>query len=181
MHGTDPGVIGRFVVVTRTYDRWMDPVRWLTPEQLRAWIRFEAVVELMPTVLDSQLQRDAQLTHFEYLTMAKLSESPDRLLRMSELAATTNSTLPRLSHVVSRLEARGFVERLPCPSDRRATNAHLTEAGWQKVVASAPGHVETVRAHVVDLLTDEQMTQLDDIMQALLHKLDPENTLRRRP
>lgn len=159
----------------------MEKTRWLTPEQLRAWIRLEAVMELLPAVLDSQLQRDAQLTHFEYLVLAKLSESPERVLRMTALAATTNSTLPRLSHVVSRLEARGFVERVPCPGDRRATNAHLTETGWQKVVATAPGHVENVRAHVIDALSDVQLGQLDDIMQAMLQKLDPENTLRRLP
>ena len=159
----------------------MDRVEWLTPEQLRAWIRFESVVELLPAVLDSQLHRDAQLTHFEYLVMAKLSESPDHVLRMTALAATTNSTLPRLSHVVSRLEARGYVERVPCPSDRRATNAHLTESGWAKVVESAPGHLRTVREHVIDLLSDEQVGQLDDIMAMLLQKLDPDNSLRRLP
>ncbi|SDZ25702.1 MarR family winged helix-turn-helix transcriptional regulator [Herbiconiux ginsengi] len=159
----------------------METPRWLTPEQLRAWIRLESVVELLPTVLDSQLQRDAHLTHFEYLVLAKLSEAPEHLLRMTHLAATTNSTLPRLSHVVSRLEARGYVERLPCEGDRRATNAHLTDEGWQKVVATAPGHVENVRSHVIDLLSDEQVEQLDEIMAALLQKLDPQNSLRRLP
>jgi DNA-binding MarR family transcriptional regulator len=159
----------------------MDGVRWLTEEQLRAWIRLEAVVELLPAVLDSQLQRDAQLTHFEYLVMAKLSETEGRLLRMTALAATTNSTLPRLSHVVSRLEARGYLERLPCPGDRRATNAHLTDAGLEKVVATAPGHVQNVREHVIDALSPEQVTQLDGIMESLLVRLDPENTLRRLP
>jgi len=159
----------------------MEKTRWLTPEQLRAWIRLEAVVELLPAALDSQLQRDAQLTHFDYIVLAKLSEEPERTLRMTALAATTNSTLPRLSHVVSRLEARGFVERLPCPGDRRATNAHLTEAGWEKVVATAPGHVTNVRDLVIDALSDEQVGQLDAIMEALLQKLDPENTLRRLP
>ena len=159
----------------------MDGARWLTAEQLRAWIRLEAVVELMPAVLDSQLQRDAQLTHFEYIVLAKLSETDGRVLRMTALAATTNSSLPRLSHVVSRLEARGFVERLPCPGDRRATNAHLTDAGFEKVVATAPGHVENVREHVIDALTPEQVTQLDTIMEALLQRIDPENTLRSLP
>jgi DNA-binding MarR family transcriptional regulator len=159
----------------------MDGARWLTAEQLQAWIRLEAVVELLPAVLDSQLQHDAQLTHFEYLVLAKLSESPDHVLRMTALAAATNSTLPRLSHVVSRLESRGFIERTPCPADRRATNAHLTEAGWQKVVATAPSHVENVREHVFDLLSDEQVGQLDSIMQALLQKLDPRNSLGRLP
>lgn len=159
----------------------MDGARWLTAEQLRAWIRLEAVVELMPAVLDSQLQRDAQLTHFEYIVLAKLSETDGRVLRMTALAATTSSTLPRLSHVVSRLENRGYVERLPCPGDRRATNAHLTDAGFEKVVATAPGHVENVREHVIDALTPEQVAQLDTIMEALLLRIDPENTLRRLP
>ncbi|MFB2582383.1 MarR family winged helix-turn-helix transcriptional regulator [Herbiconiux sp. P15] len=157
----------------------MDGVRWLTADQLRAWIRLEAVVELLPAVLDSQLQRDAQLTHFEYLVMATLSESEGHLLRMGALAAGTNSSLPRLSHVVSRLEGRGYVERLPCPGDRRATNAHLTEAGWAKVVETAPGHVENVREHVIDALSPEQVTQLDGIMQSLLTRLDPDNALGR--
>lgn len=159
----------------------METPPWLTPDQLRAWIRFESVVELLPPVLDSQLQHDAQLTHFEYLVLAKLSEEPDHVLRMTHLAAVTNATLPRLSHVVSRLESRGFVERVPCQQDRRATNARLTDEGWQKVVATAPGHVNTVRAHVIDLLTEEQTAQLDEIMKTLLHKLDPQNTLRRLP
>lgn len=159
----------------------MDGARWLTGEQLRAWIRLEAVVELLPAVLDSQLQRDAQLTHFEYIVLAKLSETEGRVLRMTALAATTNSTLPRLSHVVSRLESRGYVERLPCPGDRRATNAHLTEAGYEKVVDTAPGHVENVRQHVIDALTPEQVSQLDTIMETLLERIDPENTLRRLP
>jgi len=157
----------------------MDAVRWLTPEQLRSWIRFEAVIELMPAALDSQLQHDAQLTHFEYVVLSRLSEAPERVMRMTELAVTTNATPPRLSHVVTRLESRGFVERIPCPGDRRATNAHLTEAGWQKVVATAPGHVQTVRDHVVDLLSDEQLDQLGVIMETLLQKLDPGNSLKR--
>jgi len=159
----------------------MEETRWLTPDQLRAWIRLEAVVELLPAALDSQLQRDAQLTHFDYIVLAKLSEEPERTLRMTALAATTNSTLPRLSHVVSRLETRGFVERLPCPEDRRATNAHLTDVGWEKVVATAPGHVKNVRDLVIDVLSDDQLAQLDTIMEAVLLKLDPENTLRRLP
>jgi Transcriptional regulators len=98
--------------------------------------------------------------HFEYFTLAMLSEAPDRTLRMTELARQTNATLPRLSHVVGRLADRGFIERFPCPEDRRATNARLTDAGWAKVQDAAPGHVATVRQHVVDALTCEQVTQL---------------------
>jgi DNA-binding MarR family transcriptional regulator len=156
----------------------MTETRWLTPEQLRAWKKFVAVVEILPGVLDSQLQRDAEVTHFEYFTMAMLSEAPGRTLRMTSLASATNSTLPRLSHVVSRLEKRGYVDRAPCPDDRRATNATLTEAGWQKVVATAPGHVDTVRENVIDPLSAADIADLDRIMGGLLRTLDPENRFR---
>ena len=156
----------------------MTATRWLTPAQLRAWKKFVAVVEILPGTLDGQLQRDADVTHFEYFTMAMLSEAPDRTLRMTSLASATNSTLPRLSHVVSRLEKRGYVGRAPCPEDRRATNATLTEQGWQKVVATAPGHVDTVRENVIEPLTAADIADLDRIMGKMLRTLDPENRFR---
>src|SRR5690349_18794233 len=118
---------------------------WLDDAQLAAWVKLVAVVELLPGVLDTQLRRDAGLTHFEYFVLAMLSEAPERTLRMTSLAQRTNATLPRLSHVVRRLEERGLVERFPCPQDGRATNARLTAAGWDSVVAAAPGHVDAVR------------------------------------
>jgi len=154
-----------------------DDVRWLSPRELRTWMRLQAVSELLPGVLDAQLQRDAQLTHFEYLVLAMLSEAEGRTLRMTDLALKTNATLPRLSHVVKRLEGRGYVERTPCPEDRRATLAVLTDAGWDKVVATAPGHVGTVREHIIDRLTPEQVDQLDQIARSILESLDTEGRL----
>lgn len=147
--------------------------RWLDDEEIVAWVRLAAVLELLPAALDSQLRRDADLTHFEYFVLAMLSEAPQRTLRMTALAARTNATLPRLSHVIRRLEQRGLVERFPCPEDGRATNARLTETGWAKVVATAPGHVQTVRTYVIDALTSEQITQLSAITEAMLTRLDP--------
>ena len=148
--------------------------RWLSPEEHRAWLGLIAVVELLPGALDSQLQRDAGVSHFEYMVMAMLSEAPDRTLRMTSLAARTNSTLPRLSHVVTRLAARGHVERVPCPGDKRATNAHLTDAGWEQIQAWAPGHVATVESLVIDPLSATQIAQLEDITAAILSRLDPQ-------
>ncbi len=142
-----------------------------------AWVRLAAVLELLPGVLDSQLRRDADLTNFEYYVLAMLSEAPDATLRMTSLAAQTNATLPRLSHVVRRLEDRGLVERFPCPEDGRATNARLTTLGWRKVQDSAPGHVSNVRKHVIDALTPEQIGQLTRITDAVLERLDPTGTM----
>lgn len=148
--------------------------KWLSKEELATWVRLYAVIELLPNVLDSQLRRDADLTNFEYYVLAMLSEAPDRTLRMTALAAQTSATLPRLSHVVRRLEARALVERFPCPEDRRATNARLTEGGWRKILETAPGHVANVRRHVIDALTPEQLGQLRGIADALLAQLDPD-------
>jgi DNA-binding MarR family transcriptional regulator len=153
----------------------MTDVRWLEKDQLNAWMKFVAVVELLPGVLDTQLQRDAELSHFEYFVLAMLSEAPNHTLRMTALAASTNATLPRLSHVASRLEKKGYVERTPCVEDKRATNAHLTEAGFAKVVATAPGHVATVRENVIDPLTADDVADLDRIMGRILDTLDPEH------
>ncbi|QEE62135.1 MarR family transcriptional regulator [Salinibacterium sp. dk2585] len=151
----------------------MEETPWLDDEQLRAWKRLIAVVEQLPGILDTQLQRDSGLTHFEYYVLAMLSEATERTLRMSALAERTNATLPRLSHVVARLEARGLVERRRCEEDKRATNAVLTEAGWQKVLETAPGHVRTVHSSVIAPLSPEQVAQLDGIATAILGRIAP--------
>lgn len=158
------------------HDDSMD-TKWLTPEERAAWVRLAAVLELLPGVLDSQLRRDAELTHFEYFVLAMLSEAPEQTLRMTALALRTNATLTRLSHVVRRLEERGLVERAPCPEDARATNAHLTSLGWAKVRDTAPGHVANVREHVIDALAPEQVAQLTAISDAILARLDPDGRL----
>jgi DNA-binding MarR family transcriptional regulator len=155
----------------------MSDIAWLDAEQQVDWMRFAAVLELLPAALDAQLNRDEGLTHFDYFALAMLSESPDRTLRMTALAARTNATLPRLSRVVSRLEVLGLVERNPCPQDRRATNVTLTPAGWDKVVHAAPGHVATVRRYVIDALTPAQLRQLGGISSRLLEKLDPDGRM----
>lgn len=151
--------------------------RWLDDDELSAWVRLVAVVELLPGVLDTQLRRDSGLAHFEYFVLAMLSEAPERTLRMTALAQRTNATLPRLSHVMRRLEERRLVERLPCPEDGRVTNARLTREGTTVLAAAAPGHVGNVRRHVIDALTPQQVRQLHDITGALLERLDPEGLM----
>ena len=152
----------------------MTETRWLTAAERAAWLRFVAVLQLLPAALDGQLNRDEQLTHFEYFCLAMLSEAPQRTLRMTDLAARTNATLPRLSRVIAGLESAGMVERVPCPGDRRATNAVLTDAGWNKIVRAAPGHVAAVREFVIDALTPAQLTQLGRLSERMLARLDPD-------
>ena len=143
-------------------------MEWLTDEQQAAWRPFIALLLRLPAALDGQLQRDAGITNFDYLVLSGLSESPNRTLRMSELAAIANSSLSRLSHVVSRLEAKGWVRREPCPGDGRFINAVLTDDGMQKVLATAPGHVSAVRELLLVPLSEEEFKQLGAISAKVL-------------
>jgi DNA-binding MarR family transcriptional regulator len=153
--------------------------RWLSDAEQQAWRKLAAVTNLLPAALEAQLQRDAELTRFGYWVLAMLSEAPGRALRMSELAARSNASLSRLSHVVGKLEERDWVRRERNPDDRRGAIAVLTGAGWDKVVASAPGHVERVRELVFDALTPDQVAQLCAISDAVLERLDPDHHLHR--
>lgn len=147
--------------------------RWLDQAEMTAWLRLIAVAERLPGVLDTQLRRDSGLTHFEYQVLAMLSDAPERTLRMTSLSLQTNATLPRLSHVVKRLEDRGFVERSVAPEDKRAINAALTEAGFEAIKAAAPGHLATVREHVFDPLSEQQVLALSEALGAILTRVDP--------
>ncbi len=129
--------------------------RWLSADEQAVWRQLERLLFLLPSALDTQLQREAGISIFEYMVLSGLSEAKNRTLRMSDLAAMAAGSLSRLSHVVSRLEKRGWVRREPCPGDGRFVNAVLTDDGWDKVVATAPGHVEAVRRLVVDALPQE--------------------------
>ena len=158
----------------------MDDVRWLTDDEIDTWLKFRAVVELYPGLLDAQLRRDSQMTHMEYQVLAMLSEVPDRTLRMTALAARTNGSLTRMSHVVTRLEQRGIVARSACALDGRATNVTLTDAGHAALVAAAPGHVTQVRESFLDALSPAQLGQLDAICDAILDRIDPEGKMTTR-
>jgi DNA-binding MarR family transcriptional regulator len=118
------------------------------------------------------LERDAGLSFIEYHALARLSEDPNHTLRMSELAAVTHASLSRLSHLVKRLEARQMVRREPDPSDGRFTNAILTKAGYAKLVESAPAHVATVRALVIDEFTPAELQQLREASDRLLARIE---------
>ena len=140
----------------------------LTGEALETWAALATVLEWLPPALDSQLQRDCDLTHFEYGVLYALANAPEHTLRMSVLAGYANSTLSRLSRAASRLESRGWLRRTPDPVDGRYTLAVLTTAGVEKVDQATPGHVRTVHDLVLDRLTAAQARQLREISRRIL-------------
>ena len=151
-----------------------DDVPWLSAEERVAWMALSAVIIKLPGVLDAQLQRDARLSFFEFMIMAVLSEKEGRSEQMSEIAAATNASLSRLSHAVSRLERAGWIERERLPGAGRRTRAVLTAAGYDAVVAAAPGHVRRVRELVVDVVDPDGLAALRQVCEQVLAQIDPE-------
>jgi DNA-binding MarR family transcriptional regulator len=145
--------------------------RWLTPDEQRAWRAFGAASRLLFDQLDRELQRDADLPHAYYEILVRLSEAAGRSMRMSDLAEATLSSRSRLSHAVARLEERGWVRREECATDRRGQLARLTDDGLAALAAAAPGHVEGVRRHLFDQLTDAQVGQVRELAEAVLRHL----------
>ena len=152
--------------------RMTEDARWLTAEEQRAWRAYLDATVLLFDALDRQLQRDANMPHGYYEILVRLSEAEGRTLRMSELAEATRSSRSRLSHAIARLEERGWVERIECPTDRRGQLAHLTDQGLAVLREAAPGHVAAVRDALIDGLSDEQVGQLRDIFEAIRARLE---------
>lgn len=149
--------------------------RWLDREESEAWRALWSMMTWLPAGLDSQLRADAGLSLPEYHALSQISEAPDRTMRLSELASITNMTLSHLSRVMSRMVNAGWVTRQPDPADGRYTLGSLTEAGWQKVVEAAPGHVQAVRRTVFDQLNAEQVRSLAKISQAVSKAARPDS------
>jgi DNA-binding MarR family transcriptional regulator len=142
--------------------------RWLDDEEQRTWRAFVAATRLIFDALDRELQRDAGMPHAYYEILVRLSEAPERRMRMSELADATSSSRSRLSHAVARLEEAGWVRREECETDRRGQLAGLTEAGFEALRSAAPGHVQGVRAHLLDRLSPAQLRALREISETVL-------------
>ena len=147
--------------------------KWLNEDQQAAWRAWIAASLLLPDRLSRDLQEQADISLADYEILVYLSESPERRLRMSELADLTLSSRSRLSHQIDRLHGAGFVDRQPCSEDRRGSFAVLTAAGWDFLVTAAPVHVASVREHLVDVLTPEEFATLGRICDKVAERLRP--------
>jgi DNA-binding MarR family transcriptional regulator len=144
---------------------------WLDDQEQQAWLSVQAMTKLLDAALDRQLQRDSGLSHMNYIIMSVLSSRADRTMSMTRLANLTNSSQSRMSHAVARLEDRGWVTRARSEDRRRLVLATLTPAGFDVVVAAAPGHAAAVRQLVFDRLSPEQVHQLYAINSVILEAL----------
>lgn len=142
-------------------------VPWLSEQQQQYWRAYILGVARLNEALSRQLEADSGLSLSEYEVMVRLSEAPERTVRMAELAAALVHSRSRLTHTISRMERRGLVRRDSCLADGRGVNAVLTDEGHRLLVEAAPGHVRAVRTQLVDRLTDEQLRALGEAMSLL--------------
>ena len=149
----------------------MTKTRWLNEQEQRTWRAFLAATQLLQDRLDRELQCEAGMPHGYYEILVRLSEAPDRAMRMSDLADRSLSSRSRLSHAVAKLEELGWVKRQECPEDRRGAYAILTDEGFAMLEKAAHGHVEGVRTYLFDPLSSEQVTQLRRISEAIVEGL----------
>ena len=150
--------------------------RWLSASEQERWRAWIASRILLDEQLNRVLVEKHGLTLADYELLVRLSEAPDRRLRMSELAHMTLASRSRLSHHIDRLVQAGLVERAQCAEDRRGSFAVLTEAGWQRLASAAPDHVESVREYFLDALDPHAFEELGAACQRIADHLAPQRS-----
>ena len=146
--------------------------RWLTASQQRSWRAFLLGTTLLMERLDRDLREKHGLSLPEYEILVRLSESPDRELRMAELADSVKNSRSRITHTVKRLEDAGFVVRRACESDGRGVIAALTEPGFARLATAAPDHVDTVRQALIDVVDDEELAVIGKTFGRVAERLE---------
>jgi len=145
--------------------------RWLSREQQRSWRAYIVGTTLLTDTLDREMRQAHGLSLGEYEILVRLSESPERTLRMAQIAESMQHSRSRVTHTVSRMEKAGLIERCAAEGDRRGVEARMTEKGWKLLVEAAPTHVTGVREHFVDLATDEEFATMGRLMNAVADHL----------
>ena len=146
--------------------------RWLTASQQRSWRAFLLGTTLLMERLDRDLREKHGLSLPEYEILVRLSESPDRELRMAELADSVKNSRSRITHTVKRLEDAGFVVRRACESDGRGVIAALTKPGFARLATAAPDHVDTVRQALIDVVDDEDLAVIGKTFGRVAERLE---------
>ncbi|MGW2818492.1 MarR family winged helix-turn-helix transcriptional regulator [Streptomyces sp. NPDC001415] len=143
---------------------------WLSDDEQCAWRTYLEVNRMLTYQMEKDLQPFG-LTNNDYEILVNLSESADKRMRMSDLAAATLQSKSRLSHQITRMENAGLVRRENCESDRRGLFAVLTEHGTETMEKVAPHHVASVRRHFIDLLSSEALADLRESLTPVAEHL----------
>lgn len=150
----------------------MAGMEWLNEREMRAWIGYRRMRRLLDLQLNRELMSQSGLSEPDYDVLSNLSESPHRQMRLTDLATHMRWSKSRLSHHITRMQGRGLVERHDCSDDGRGSMLVLTAAGWKAIEDAAPGHVESVRKHMIDLMTEDELDALAAFSHRIVARLD---------
>lgn len=145
--------------------------RWLNPAEDRAWRGYRRMHALLDLQISRDLLHDSALSDADYDVLSNLSEAVNHRLRLRDLAAHMLWSPSRLSHQISRMQRRGLVKRRSDPADARGAVVVLTDQGWQLTKTAAPPHVASVRRHLIDVLSAEQIDSLGELTEAVVRHL----------
>jgi DNA-binding MarR family transcriptional regulator len=147
--------------------------RWLDEDEFRAWIGYRRMRLLLDAEIARDLIRTSGLSMADYDVLSELADAPDHRQRLTALATGMLWSKSRLSRHIGRMEARGLVVREGDAADARRADVVLTDKGRQAIVSAAPDHVESVREHFIDLLTEDQLRLFGDVAGIVLSRLPP--------
>lgn len=150
----------------------MGRTHWLTPTEERSWRAYRRMRARLDLQLARDLASDSGLSESDYDVLSSVSEADGRRLRLKELADSMLWSQSRLSHHVARMQQRGLVVREECESDGRGALVALTPEGWRTIQEAAPGHVGSVRRHLIDLLSPEEVETLGHIAEKVVAHLN---------
>ena len=153
-------------MTTNTHD-----ALWLDAAQQRAWRAYLVGTTLLMDRLDRDLRERHQLSLPEYEILVRLSEAPDRRMRMAALADSLSHSRSRVTHTVARMERAGLVTRVACVSDGRGVEARLSDKGLLVLEEAAHTHVQGVREHLVDLAGDDDFAAVGRVFDAVTDHL----------
>jgi DNA-binding MarR family transcriptional regulator len=145
--------------------------RWLDADQQSSWRSFVVGVTLLLDRLDADLQHEFDLSLTEYEILVRLSERPQRQMRMAQLADALAHSRSRVTHTVTRMQKAGLVDRTSSPEDGRGIVCRLTDQGYDLLVSAAHVHVTGVRDYLVDLVEPADFAALGRVMDAVSDRL----------
>ncbi|AZM89294.1 MULTISPECIES: MarR family winged helix-turn-helix transcriptional regulator [Streptomyces] len=141
--------------------------RWLTESEQHAWYAWRRMFPLVDAEIARDLNTDSALSEADYDVLSALGSTEGHRMRISALAVLMQWSRSRLSHQISRMQQRGLVAREEVPGDGRGAEVVLTGQGVDTITAAAPLHVESVRRHLIDVLTPQQLDALADAGETL--------------
>lgn len=143
----------------------------LSEREARAWYGLLTMQEDLRRHLNRQLLRDSELSVADFAILSGLSQQPDGSLRVFELRELLRWEKTRVTHQISRMIARGLLERRVCAEDNRGLHVALTEAGREAIAKATPLHQSYVRRVFFDAVTPRQLDALAALSEAVLESL----------